>query len=124
MKYFNSLLTVAIFLFFSNGLFGVNNSFSCSVIPNNSVENQSSLNDGDISASTRVKVYNRTDWTANIYINGYYQGYINGDHYDYFRLSPGYHKVTVKWSSGYYEYFDFYVGYGQTYKIWTSDYDG
>ena len=71
---------------------------------------------------TQVRVFNRTDYRVKIYIDGFYLGKVYGDDYEYFKITPGYHRVIVQWSSGYYEWYDFYVGSGGTHKIWTSDY--
>ena len=37
----------------------------------------------------------------------FYDGKISSDDYRYFRVRPGYQRVTVYWPSGYYEWFDF-----------------
>ncbi|MBR9919788.1 MAG: hypothetical protein GYB31_03050 [Bacteroidetes bacterium] len=73
---------------------------------------------------SKVKVYNRTDWTVAVYINGSYIGRVYDDDYEYFTIYPGVHRITIYWPSGYYEYFDFSVSNGYTHKIWTSNYDG
>lgn len=75
-------------------------------------------------ALAKVRIYNRTDWNVQVYINGYHVGEVWGDHNAYFNVYAGAHRVVLKWPGGHTEWFDFVVARGNVHKIWTSDWDG
>ena len=104
-------------------LIGMTNSFAnCTSATVDNCEEITIVTDNSTAWGSCVRVVNRTNHAVEVYMDGYYLGYVYSNSNYRFPIRNGCHEVRVLWSTGYYEWFDFCVR-GDTQVVRTSDYD-